>query len=215
MSITTYTELQTAVANWLGRDDLTSRIPEFITGGETRLYDDVKILELATVTTASLSSGDTDYTLSSTFNELASPPMLTDASGNKYLLDPKPPAIVQYNYGETITARPTEYAIIGSKMYFNNTVDATYTLTLTIFDRPFLSSSVATNWLIDNYPMALLYAALLEADAYIENNNTPYASLYKEQVDRILHYNDGSRIPFWTNKETKARENAATATKQQ
>ena len=30
MSITTYSELKTAVANWLNRDDLTSVIPDFI-----------------------------------------------------------------------------------------------------------------------------------------------------------------------------------------
>ena len=31
MAITTYTELQTSVANWLNRDDLTDKIPDFIT----------------------------------------------------------------------------------------------------------------------------------------------------------------------------------------
>lgn len=30
MAISNYTELQTAVANWLDRDDLSARIPEFI-----------------------------------------------------------------------------------------------------------------------------------------------------------------------------------------
>ena len=36
MAIGTYAELQTAVANWLDRDDLTARIPEFITLAEAR-----------------------------------------------------------------------------------------------------------------------------------------------------------------------------------
>ena len=30
MAITTYSELKTAVGNWLNRDDLTSVIPDFI-----------------------------------------------------------------------------------------------------------------------------------------------------------------------------------------
>jgi hypothetical protein len=44
MSITTYAELKTAVANWLARADLTDRIPEFILMAEDRiareLHDD-------------------------------------------------------------------------------------------------------------------------------------------------------------------------------
>ena len=36
MAISNYTELKTAVANWLDRDDLTDRIPEFIALAESR-----------------------------------------------------------------------------------------------------------------------------------------------------------------------------------
>ena len=38
MSITTYAELQTAVARWLKRDDLTAYIPDYIAFGENRLW---------------------------------------------------------------------------------------------------------------------------------------------------------------------------------
>lgn len=38
MSITTYGELKTAIANWLERSDLTSRIPEFISLAQARMY---------------------------------------------------------------------------------------------------------------------------------------------------------------------------------
>ena len=37
MAITTYSELQTAIANFLARDDLTSRIPEYIELAEARM----------------------------------------------------------------------------------------------------------------------------------------------------------------------------------
>ena len=37
MAINTYATLQTAVANWLDRSDLTDRIPEFIALAEARM----------------------------------------------------------------------------------------------------------------------------------------------------------------------------------
>lgn len=38
MTISTYAELKTAIANWLERDDLTSRIPEFISLAQAKMY---------------------------------------------------------------------------------------------------------------------------------------------------------------------------------
>jgi hypothetical protein len=38
VSITTYATLQTAVARWLKRDDLTTQIPDYIAFGENRLW---------------------------------------------------------------------------------------------------------------------------------------------------------------------------------
>ncbi len=35
MAITTYSELKTALGNWLNRDDLTAVIPDFISLAET------------------------------------------------------------------------------------------------------------------------------------------------------------------------------------
>lgn len=43
MAITSYSELSTAVANWLERDDLTSRIPEFISLAEARHRREIRL----------------------------------------------------------------------------------------------------------------------------------------------------------------------------
>ena len=42
MAIGTYSELQTAVANWLTRADLTSRIPEAIAMAEAEFNDTLR-----------------------------------------------------------------------------------------------------------------------------------------------------------------------------
>ena len=48
MAITTYSELKLAVANWLGREELTNRIPEFIALAEDRIADDLRAQSLET-----------------------------------------------------------------------------------------------------------------------------------------------------------------------
>jgi hypothetical protein len=48
VSISNYDELKTAVANWLERSDLTSRIPEFIAFGEDRIGTDLRIRAMET-----------------------------------------------------------------------------------------------------------------------------------------------------------------------
>ena len=57
MAIGTYAELQTAVANWLDRDDLTDRIPEFIALAEAKMNRVLRISLMENVSTALLMSG--------------------------------------------------------------------------------------------------------------------------------------------------------------
>ena len=52
MAIGTYAELQTAVANWLDRDDLTDRIPEFIALAEAKMNRNQRISLMDNVRTA-------------------------------------------------------------------------------------------------------------------------------------------------------------------
>ena len=42
MGFATYTELKTSIANYLGRSDLTSVIPDFITFAEIRLAREIR-----------------------------------------------------------------------------------------------------------------------------------------------------------------------------
>ncbi len=102
MAISTYSELQTAVANWLDRDDLSARIPEFVALAETRMNRvlRIRIMEkeqiLSTIGGSKRYLMPTDYlqmlaikynntqiastTLSVSINDSATSITLTDAS---------------------------------------------------------------------------------------------------------------------------------------
>ena len=60
MSLSTYSDLQTSIANYLARSDLTSQIPDFITFAENRLRRELRIRQmLKSVTTATVSGDNT------------------------------------------------------------------------------------------------------------------------------------------------------------
>ena len=57
MSITTYSELQSAVASWLHRSDLTPYISDFITLGETRIFRELRVKDMEATLSATVSAG--------------------------------------------------------------------------------------------------------------------------------------------------------------
>ena len=56
MAITTYAELQTSIANWLNRDDLTSVIPDFISLTEASINRDLRHYKMINRVDATLDS---------------------------------------------------------------------------------------------------------------------------------------------------------------
>jgi len=67
MAITTYSELQTAVADWLDREDLSpARVQDLIMSGEYRLYDDVKLRCMEDAMSTTLTTGDVEITYPAT-----------------------------------------------------------------------------------------------------------------------------------------------------
>ena len=57
MAITTYSELKSAVADWLLRDDLTSVIPSFISLAEAKFNRRIRDYRMMTRATTSVDEG--------------------------------------------------------------------------------------------------------------------------------------------------------------
>ena len=70
MAINSYSSLQTAVANWLDRSDLTDRIEEFIDLAETRINRALRIRLMESVKLISLIGGTKRYPLPSDYLQL-------------------------------------------------------------------------------------------------------------------------------------------------
>ena len=72
MSINTFAELKTAIANFLARDDLTDRIPEFIELAEGRINRELETREQEKRATATLTADNEYVSLPSDLRQIRS-----------------------------------------------------------------------------------------------------------------------------------------------
>lgn len=172
MSITTYTELQSAVASRLSRDDLTSIIPDFIAFAEKRINRFLTTENISGIESTSMITcvaGTESYALESDFLALK----------NIYVnSDPVRPLerltsdTARKHYPNSSTGKPFAYTIAANKFYLFPTPDSDYSINYVYYAQPTaLSSSNETNWITTNTPDLLLYGALVEAASHIKDDN--------------------------------------------
>jgi hypothetical protein len=173
MSITSYGELKTAVANWLDRADLEDRIPEFISIVQGKLYygfgeDAGRVEPLridAMLTSADLSPSSGVAAKPSGFLEARRVYVNGAVKATPSFLAPEDfwnrQAVGESGY-------PDFFTIEGSNFIFAPNGDA-YTMKLLYYAKfTALSSDDDADWIITNHPFMYLSGALAEAYGYIE-----------------------------------------------
>ena len=93
-------------------------------------------------------------------------------------------AIARYPDTDT-TGRPKVYYLSGDTIVLLPYSDDSYTLSGTYYKRLTLSDSNTTTWFLTNYPMVLLYGALIEALQYVEDDSRMYQAMYDDEIRRI------------------------------
>lgn len=173
MAISTYTELQSAVANWLARDDLTSRIPEFITLCEAKLNRALFVRQMETRSTTTCDTTDDEPEFISLPTDFQSMRRirLSSVTGKPRLKYLSGAQADEFRYGDDNTSgQPSHFTIMGSEIELIPTPDANYTIEM-VYRKyiPALASN-STNWLLTLAPDAYLYGALLESAPYIKED---------------------------------------------
>lgn len=181
MAISTYSELKTAVANWLERDDLTNRIPEFISLAEDRIYATLRIREMETSTTLVTVGAQQTNSLPTGF-----------LSARRLYVDGSPDTILEYRspvnfwsiYGSQTTASPTVFTIEGENFVWAPIPDAAYSIKLLYYkslDR--FSADSDSNSILTKYRGLYLYGALLEAAPFLGDD--PRVMIWAQMWDDI------------------------------
>jgi len=192
--IATYSALQTAVANYLARSDLTSQIQDiFIPFAENRLRRELRTNEMLEYTTLPLVSNVA--TLPSDFLEMRE---LHFASNPVDDIVYQSPDLFFRNRLTQTSGQVWYFTILGNEIHFAPTPNVSSDLQILYYKKPaYLSDSNTSNVFLANYPDALLYAALAEAETYLMNDArvATWASLYDRSVSNIYISDRGKNTP--------------------
>lgn len=186
MAITTYSELKTAVQQWLHRSDLDAVIPTFVSLAESRINGDLdarfqdKKTDLATV-------AGVEYVAIP--DDLISIRHASVETDNIYTLQYSTPDQFEKSYPyASASGIPLIYTIVGQQMYLKPIPDGAYTLDVVYKSRvPALSDAAPTNTLLTIYPNVYLYAVLLESAPYLKDDQRilVWENMYREAVQSV------------------------------
>ena len=166
MALSNYSELQSSVANWLNRSDLTTEITgDFIVLTEKDFNSKLRIRKMVE-SDSSFSINAETVALPSGFLQVRD--LFILSGGTKYALTYMTPPQMDQIKGSSTNGMPVAYTIIGDNFRFAPTPDTTYTGTLNYY-KSFdpLSDSNTTNYILTNHPAIYLYGSLYHAANFL------------------------------------------------
>lgn len=160
--ISTYDELKDAVAGWLHRDDITARIPDFISMGEAVLNRKIRTVDMETRATAAAPTNSRFMGLPDGFIEMQSM-FMQDPMQEMVFIEAS--QIRDYVLSETDTGIPYLFTT-KDEIEFNCIPNQAYTLEMHYFKKYDIARDLE-NWLLTNYPELYLHAALSAASLFV------------------------------------------------
>jgi len=194
MAIDTYAKLQSEILDTLNRTDLAADVTEYSPGtiegavtraiakAERRIVRRLRTREFETSTTIATVGGTETVTLPADFVMmkavvLSGTPTAVLAQKDLTTLINDRPAATQ--------GLPMAYAAFGTQLYLRPVPDAARSLRLFYYAAPSpLSADSASNTLLTKYPDLLLYGALIEIAAHIEDDGR--VGLWKAAFDETI-----------------------------
>jgi len=194
MAITNYSELQSTIADFLNRDDLTTVIPTFITLAEAEFNRRLRHWRMENRATAEV---DSQY--SAIPADFLEPIRLHLETSNYRTLELMSQADMQSMRMRNLdtSGKPAYYALTQGEIELYPTPDATYNLEMNYYARiPALSVSNTTNWLLTYFPDAYLYGALAHSAPYLgeDARMATWAALLQSAMDGIMRESEQAKF---------------------
>lgn len=185
MPFSNYTELQSAVTDWLNRPDLATVVPDFIRLAEARILREPAVQQEVRTTLTVVS----DFvSLPADCREPRA--LYFDDSANREVIEIElvPVELLPRKKAEfgLPSGRPRFAAVVdnGTGLLFAPVPDQTYTVQLTYWRRFDPLATTATNALLTTHPDVYLFGALIEAEPYLKHDER--LPLWQSRYDRAL-----------------------------
>jgi hypothetical protein len=187
MAITTYANLQTTIADFLNRDDLTAAIPTFIQLGEAQMNRDIRHWEMESRVSGQQSQGDKHMQLPSDWIETIR--LHLTGSGTDPVELASLAAIAEKRAAvDDQAGRPRFYAHVRGEFELFPTPDEDTDFELLYYAKiPALSASNTTNWLLEYAPDIYLYGSLAHSAPYLAEDAriAVWAQMYSAAVSQL------------------------------
>jgi hypothetical protein len=190
MSITNYSDLQSTIASYLARTDLTAQIPDFIQLAETRLRRELRLRQMLKVVTTVTTANDGTVELPSDFLQMRDLHINTNPI---QVLEYLSPSNFYRNTWSVSNGLPQQYTILAQEFQFSPKPATDYTLQMMYYAAPpYLSNSNLSNVFLANCPDLLLYGALGEAEPYLMNDArlSTWAAMYDRGLQALTVSDD-------------------------
>jgi hypothetical protein len=176
-------ELTIKAADWLDRDDLTSKIPTFILLAEAMFNRELRCPQMEATITFSVSAEDTPMPAQ---DYLSMRSIYIEGDPDRPLRATSPSSVRQEYSG--IAGIPEAYILVSGGIRLVPPPDTTYSLTMDYYRKITPLSVIApSNWLLETHPDAYLYAVLFFAESFLDNATraAQWKGLVVEIIGRI------------------------------
>ena len=184
MALNTYTTLKASIANWLNRSDLTAEIQDdFIKLTEADLNSKLRVRSM--IDQVNITVNAETVALPTDFLQIRNFYILSGQT--KTPLVYTTPSSMDTTSGTSTTGKPTTFTILGDTLRFSPKPDATYTAVMNYFRKfPALSSTVSTNFILENHPAIYLYGSLFHAANFLGGINPQQIQTWQQMFATAL-----------------------------
>lgn len=169
-----YATLQSTIADWLHRTDLTAQIPGFIELAEERINRALRVRQMETALVATPITNN----IITPASDIVDVKLLWPSGYSNSEIKPQSLSLV---LAGDMCSTATLYAWQGLDLRFNGSGDVEGVL----YTRVPSIATADTTWVGDNYPSLYLYGALVQAALFTKDDPASWQALFDQTVNEI------------------------------